>query len=306
MRTRTTLITIVLLAAIIVLLIASSTVADWPVEDAGSPAIGSLSTDCQELLVNGDFEAGSLPPWDGGGNIGMRLALEEGARWVFLLNQDARVEPRTIGELVRVSLAHPRFGVLSPFHLDGEGNELDARFANYLHGAGAQLLSDLYFDRKREVYSTVFVNAAAWLITRDCLDTVGGFDPLFFMYGEDNDYCNRARWHGFKIGLVPNAIAFHDRPQELFPRGGERIRLRSIIAWRFSVMLYSLKQPRGTFLRRIGSWGLTNLRTGLALLGAGQLRDLLAWMIGLIRIAFCLPRIWIHRMIDREPGRHWI
>lgn len=239
-------------------------------------------------------------------NIGIRVALDREAGWVFLLNQDARVEPEAIGELVRVSVAHSHFGVLSPFHLDGEGNELDARFANYLHGAEARLLSDLYLDRKREVYSTAFVNAAAWLITRDCLDTVGGFDPLFFMYGEDNDYCNRARWHGFKIGLVPNAIAFHDRPQELFPRGGQRIRLRSIIAWRFSVMLYDLKQPRGTFLRRIGSWGLTNLRTGLALLGAGQLRDLLAWMIGLTRIAFCLPRIWIHRMIDREPGRHWI
>ena len=71
MRNRTTLIAVVLTVAMTMLLIASSAVADWPVEDGSSPAIGSLSPDCQELLANGDFEAGSFPPWDGGGNIGL-------------------------------------------------------------------------------------------------------------------------------------------------------------------------------------------------------------------------------------------
>jgi len=71
MQNRATLVIIVLLAAVTVLLIASSAVADWPVEDGSSLAVGSLSPDCQELLTNGDFESGSLPPWDGGGNIGL-------------------------------------------------------------------------------------------------------------------------------------------------------------------------------------------------------------------------------------------
>ncbi len=71
MRTRTTLITIVLLAAVTMLLIANSAVADWPVEDGSSPAISSLSLDCQELLTNGDFETGSFPPWDSWGSVSL-------------------------------------------------------------------------------------------------------------------------------------------------------------------------------------------------------------------------------------------
>lgn len=73
MRIRTTLIVIVSLAAVTMLIIANSAVADWPVEDDSSPAIGSTSTDCQELLTNGDFETGSFPPWDVWGDVGLGL-----------------------------------------------------------------------------------------------------------------------------------------------------------------------------------------------------------------------------------------
>lgn len=239
-------------------------------------------------------------------NIGIRLALERKARWVFMLNQDARVKPGTVGELVRVSLLHPRFGILSPFHLDGEGANLDARFATYLHRAGAGLLSDLYRSRVQEVYSTTFVNAAAWLVTSDCLHTVGGFNPLFFMYGEDDNYCNRARSHGFEIGLVPSAIIFHDRPRERFSGGGQETGVKRLVAWKFSRMLRDLSQPHGSFVRRLGSWVLVSLRAGLTLAVTGQLGELLAWVIAFLRIFVILPGVYMHRKIAREQGRHWL
>jgi GT2 family glycosyltransferase len=241
-----------------------------------------------------------------GNNIALRVALDQRAGWVFLLNQDARVEPEAIGELVRVSVAHPRFGILSPFHLDKDGANLDARFSHNLYRVGSQLLSDLYLGRKQEVYSTTFVNAAAWLLTSECLDTVGGFDPLFFMYGEDNDYCNRVTWHGLEIGVVPSAIVFHDRAREWSPHEGQEADLKTLKAWRFSDMLQDLQRPHGTFVRRVGSWGMTNLRTGLALIGVPNPAALLAWAMALLGVIACLPRIWTHRRVNRQKGRHWI
>src|SRR5690606_31512456 len=56
-----------------------------------------------------------------------------------------------------------------------------------------------------------FVNAAGWLLSRNILENIGGFDPIFFHYGEDDNYCQRAQYHGFKIGIVPNAFLLHDR-----------------------------------------------------------------------------------------------
>ena len=58
-------------AALILLLAASYSVAGPPVADGSSPAIGSLSLDCQELLINGDFETGSFPPWDSWGSVSL-------------------------------------------------------------------------------------------------------------------------------------------------------------------------------------------------------------------------------------------
>ena len=239
-------------------------------------------------------------------NTGIRLALSRQARWVLLLNQDARIEPETVARLVRVSVTHPGFGILSPFHLDGEGAHLDGRFAGFLSRAGVGLLSDLYLGRRQEVYSTEFVNAAAWLVTRDCLDTVGGFDPLYFLYGEDNDYCHRARWHGFEIGLVPSAIIFHDRPGAGFSQGAQGLPLESLVAWRFATMLPHLKRPDGSFVRRVGSWGLWALRVGFMLIRTWQLRGFLAWNLALLGVVARLPTIWNHRRMSRERGRHWI
>ena len=55
------------------------------------------------------------------------------------------------------------------------------------------------------------VMAAHWLIPRQALEKVGLFDKLFPLYGNDDNWCDRARYHGFKIGIVPAAKAVHDR-----------------------------------------------------------------------------------------------
>ena len=38
------------------------------------------------------------------------------------------------------------------------------------------------------------------------------FHPLFFHYGEDNNYSARVQFHGHKVGVALNAFVFHDRP----------------------------------------------------------------------------------------------
>ena len=57
---------VTIVAALTLLLATSSTI-------GSSPSIGNLASDCQELLINGDFEAGSLSPWDGWGDVGLGL-----------------------------------------------------------------------------------------------------------------------------------------------------------------------------------------------------------------------------------------
>lgn len=146
-------------------------------------------------------------------NIGMRYAMDNGCDYVCLLNQDAWIEPNMLNELVRVHLNYPHYGLLSPMHITAEKDHLNMLLndGNYNY----ELLSDLYFGKKRDVYPISYVNAAAWLLPRDTIQRIGGFCPLFFYCGEDDDYMNRLRFHKIMMGLVPQVYIVHDSKNRL-------------------------------------------------------------------------------------------
>jgi len=146
-------------------------------------------------------------------NIGIKKAYESGADYVFLLNQDAWVNHDTIKDLVQAHQKEPDFGIVSPMHLNGKGTAFDYNFSNYINPAKCKnLYSDIFLNTiKKKIYKIEFVNAAAWLISKKCIEVVGGFNPSFFHYGEDNNYLQRVEFHQFKIGVCPNSIVYHDR-----------------------------------------------------------------------------------------------
>jgi len=143
-------------------------------------------------------------------NIGLTRALDENADYVFLLNQDAWVETDTIEKLV--SAQSLDYAILSPVHLNGQGDALDFGFANYLlNSLTPDFTSDIYLNRLKPIYEMQYANAAAWLLNMKCVELVGGFDPSFFMYGEDGNYMHRIKYYRLKIGVCPSARIYHDR-----------------------------------------------------------------------------------------------
>lgn len=146
-------------------------------------------------------------------NIGISYALNQGAEHVFLLNQDAYLIGDALEQLVVYQKEQPEYGILSPIHVTSDQKRLDARFSNYLsYKYNPDFYSDYVLGNDlKKVYPIPFVNAAGWLLSKTCLLTVGGFDPLFFHYGEDDNYCQRVRFNGLRIGVVPNSYMIHDR-----------------------------------------------------------------------------------------------
>lgn len=144
-------------------------------------------------------------------NIGLRKALNENAKYVFLLNQDASITSETVQKLVNISKENPDYGIISPIHLNGHGTGLDKYFSNYLLKNRDLMFDALTSEYQFKVYPLQYVNAAGWLMTRQILFETGGFDPMFRHYGEDDNYCQRATFYGFKIGVVPGCYLYHDR-----------------------------------------------------------------------------------------------
>lgn len=277
--------------------------------------VDNASTDTTLSLISRheDVECLSLEKNFGFGqanNIGMRRALQGDADFIFLLNQDARVQPETISRLVNCAQQNPDFGILSPMHLNGDGSEIDYLFSRYIARATnpsfTNFLSDCYFRQSGHVYPISFVNAAAWLISRPCLEQVGGFDPLFFMYGEDDDFCNRVRFHGYQIGLMPEAVIFHSREKNATSQPNLLTRLKRGSNRRASEMLPRLKQPSGSFIRNIKAWSSDTLCQGLRFLFNGEFKELASLTVALGKIMMLLPKILKHRKISQRSGPNWI
>jgi GT2 family glycosyltransferase len=145
-------------------------------------------------------------------NIGMTYAIKQNADFVFLLNQDAFVNKNTIENLVRVAQNKPEYGVLSPIQLDYSGKLLETYFFRFMADDNSRsFYSDFVLDNKlKDIYDINFIQAAAWLLPIDVIKKIGGFDPLFYHYGEDNNYCQRVLYHDMKIGVVPDSFIRHD------------------------------------------------------------------------------------------------
>lgn len=152
-------------------------------------------------------------------NTGLEKAYRDGADFFYLMNQDAWIYEDTVEKLLDVfngSEPKENIGILSPMHLDGSGKKLDVFLDKYIaHSFENRLISDLYLRSVQPFYEMKFINAAHWFLPRKTVETVGGFNPYFFHYGEDQEYANRLCFHGKKILLCPASKAVHDGRQNL-------------------------------------------------------------------------------------------
>ena len=147
-----------------------------------------------------------------GNNIGLKYALANCYDYVFLLNQDAFLEKDTLKRMIAVSESNAGYGILSPIHLNADGNQLEMYFSQFVnYQNNPHFYSDFVMIKEvKDVYDFKFISAAAWLLPLTTLKNIGGFDPLFWHYGEDDNYCQRVLYHNLKIGVVPNTFVRHD------------------------------------------------------------------------------------------------
>lgn len=181
-------------------------------------------------------------------NLGINIALQKGADYLFLFNHDAWVKPNTVQTLLDIAEKHPKCGILSPMHLNGTGIGLDFMFSSYIESDKCPgLLSDIYLKRDKEYYPIENVNAAAWFVRRELFLEVGLFDPIFHMYGEDNNFVDRVHHYGYKLGVTPKTYIYHDRENRTNRFKDET---RSLLDQKTRMMVIALN-PRQTPVQRI-------------------------------------------------------
>lgn len=146
--------------------------------------------------------------------MGMRRALEQGADFVFLLNNDTLVDQDLIAELVTEAARRPDAGALCPLIYYADPPDLvwyaGASFDPHRGHNGRQLgYKERDSGQFAGVRETGRATGAAMLIPRRVLEEVGLFDSELFLHIEDVDLSLRMLEAGLKLYVVASAKVWH-------------------------------------------------------------------------------------------------
>jgi GT2 family glycosyltransferase len=147
----------------------------------------------------------------GGVNLGIRFALEKMADLIFLLNNDAILEPETITSLEKEERKYGS-GIFSPRITSMDGK-------NWF-SSGKVLwwrMRAIHQERKKNIsktYKSEYVPGCAMLISKKVFGATGIFDENFFLYYEDVDFCLRAKQYGYLSYVCADVNVKHKEESE--------------------------------------------------------------------------------------------
>ena len=258
-----------------------------------------------------------------GNNSAIAHALDAGAAFIFLLNNDTVVDPAILSAFVKAAERKPKGGVFGgkiyyyskPETLWYAGGFWDAQTLSFAeHGAGE--LDRGQFDVLTE---TGWVIGCAMFIRAEVFRSVGLLEPKFFLNNEEVDFCSRSQRAGFSCVYVPDARLWHKISVSF---GGEDSPLKEYFSAR-NRLLWAERNARPWLRLRIYADSARAMmrRFILPLLGlrARHPFSMRGWWWS-VRDAFCDPRnraaflgfrdYWLRRFgncpdVVRKLGKDW-
>jgi GT2 family glycosyltransferase len=146
-----------------------------------------------------------------GNRIGANKAVGE---YILFLNNDTKVEPSSLGELVNVMDQDSSIGVAQaklllmskPDTFDCAGATMSVFGDSRPRGWNEKDIGQ--YDRIDEIS---FAKGAAMIVRKEIWNSLEGFDPIFFVYSEESDFCWRVWLSGHRVVFAPSATVFHIR-----------------------------------------------------------------------------------------------
>ena len=135
-------------------------------------------------------------------------------RFCLLLNEDSELQPGATAALHAALCERPDAAAAGARLLRPDGRRQPSawRFPT----PRTALVGALFLHRRYTVQSVGestrdvdWAQSAALLVRRDAAEKIGWFDPAFFVYSDEVDFCKRLRDAGWRTLYVPAASAVH-------------------------------------------------------------------------------------------------
>ena len=246
------------------------------------------------------IETGRNCGFAGGNNLGIRHALEQGADFVLVLNNDTIVDPMLLDELVAAAEQHPEVGCFGPwiFYMDDPerlwfaGAAWSSEALSFTWPGKGRTASEMPLEPTR----TDYVCGAALFFRASVARRIGLLDERFFLVYEESDWCYRARRAGFGCISVPRARLWHKVGASF---GNEDSPLRTYFSTR-NKLLWTERNGTRTELLRMLRRGLRRLHPAFAVdRGSGT-----PWHKALLWACAAYKREWSRKRRDLNEAAH--
>ena len=190
------------------------------------------------------IQTGANLGYAGGNNAGMRRALELGADYLCLLNNDVVVERDFLELLVASMEADPQLGIVGGLQCGYDHRRIIQTSGAYFNFYTAQVRNanagEVDEGQCNQPKPVDFICGAALLARSAMAHAIGLLDERFFLVAEDADWCLRARRAGWAARYIPGSKIYHKEraTRDSQPRMNWYYTLRNLI-W---------------LVRRHGSW----------------------------------------------------
>ncbi|MDP3940881.1 MAG: glycosyltransferase family 2 protein [bacterium] len=214
--------------------------------------------------------------FSGGMNSGMRSALEKGADYVVIVNNDTVFDEAFLQAANKFIASEKGMGIFVPKIYFYPGNEYHFdRYKENERGkviwyAGGNIdwdnvigfhrgVDEVDFGQHDKERETMYATGCCIVFPKEVIEHVGFFDDSYYLYYEDIDLSMRVRRKGFKIFFVPEAMLWHKNAKS---SGGSGSPLQDYFISRNRMLFAMRYAPART--------KLAILREGLRLLVSGR------------------------------------
>lgn len=186
--------------------------------EAGDSALDTLRAQPGIELVRVTDNRG----YAGNNNVGIACALERGADWILLLNDDTIVDADAVMRMVGVGESNEQIGIVGPmvYHFDeptviqSAGGGMTRGWRSFHFGQNEDDRGQ--FAVPREV---AWISGCALMCRSAVIRDVGMLDERFFLYWEETEWCLRAGEAGWRVMHAPAARIWHKGVQRDYRPG---------------------------------------------------------------------------------------
>lgn len=159
------------------------------------------------------IQTGKNLGYAGGNNIGIQIAVKEGAQYIGILNNDIKAEVDVVAEMVTAFAHDERLGMIGPAICEWNSDIIQSAGAKISFYTGNSILyhkgeNYLELNRRNMIYGN-YLGGAALFFRTSILDEIGQIPECYFLFFEETEWCAKTIKSGYFVACDLKVRIWH-------------------------------------------------------------------------------------------------